>query len=288
MSYYSRSSSRTADCKLYVGDLGTGAAKGELERAFSYYGPLRSVWVARNPPGFAFVEYEDPRDAEDAVRGMDGKVICGSRVRVELSNGMSRRSRFGRGPGRRRFDPQDRCYQCGERGHYAYDCYRYSKRRRSSRSRSRSRSRGRRYSRSRSRSRDRSRSPSYNSYNKEADLHLQHDQEHQHGGLHLRQDHGQELLHGAVIQDPDRGLHLNKQAVHQAPRKVQVQIKRNNAENMKEFTTVNFLDDLDVGAFSVHAFQSSAEKPTVLNFPECFWSRKPSPVCKFIFFILYA
>lgn len=73
MSYSSRSSSRNLDCKVYVGELGSGAAKGDLERAFGYYGTLRSVWVARNPPGFAFVEYEDPRDAEDAVRGMDGK-----------------------------------------------------------------------------------------------------------------------------------------------------------------------------------------------------------------------
>lgn len=76
MSYSSsRSSSRNTDCKVYVGDLGNGAAKGELERAFNYYGPLRSVWVARNPPGFAFVEYEDPRDAEDATKGMDGKWV---------------------------------------------------------------------------------------------------------------------------------------------------------------------------------------------------------------------
>ncbi|KAA0717215.1 Serine/arginine-rich splicing factor 7 [Triplophysa tibetana] len=165
MSYSSRSSSRPSDCKVYVGDLGNGAAKGELERAFSYYGPLRSVWVARNPPGFAFVEYEDARDAEDAVKGMDGKVLCGARVRVELSNGMSRKSRYGR-PNRRQFDPNDRCYQCGESGHYAYDCYRFNKRRgRRSRSgsRSRSRSRGRRYrSHSRSRSNERKyRSPSY-------------------------------------------------------------------------------------------------------------------------------
>uniref|UniRef100_A0A3Q2SZ23 Serine and arginine rich splicing factor 7a n=1 Tax=Fundulus heteroclitus TaxID=8078 RepID=A0A3Q2SZ23_FUNHE len=119
-------SSRATDCKVYVGDLGNGAAKGELERAFSYYGPLRTVWVARNPPGFAFVEFEDPRDAEDAVKGMDGKILCGSRVRVEMSTGMSRKGR-GR-PSRRQFDPNDRCYQCGDRGHYAYDCYRYSKR----------------------------------------------------------------------------------------------------------------------------------------------------------------
>lgn len=59
--------SRYGDCKVYVGDLGSNASKPELEDAFSYYGPLRNVWVARNPPGFAFVEFEDPRDAEDAV-----------------------------------------------------------------------------------------------------------------------------------------------------------------------------------------------------------------------------
>ncbi|XP_056591042.1 serine/arginine-rich splicing factor 7-like isoform X4 [Triplophysa dalaica] len=142
-----------SETKVYVGNLGTGAGKGELERAFGYYGPLRTVWIARNPPGFAFVEFEDPRDAEDAVRGVDGKVICGSRVRVELSTGMPRRSRYERPPTRRPFDPSDRCYECGEKGHYAYDCHRYSRRRRNSRSRSRSPSRSRRHGRSRSRGR---------------------------------------------------------------------------------------------------------------------------------------
>ncbi|XP_005864788.1 PREDICTED: serine/arginine-rich splicing factor 7 isoform X1 [Myotis brandtii] len=155
MSRYGRYGGET---KVYVGNLGTGAGKGELERAFSYYGPLRTVWIARNPPGFAFVGFEDPRDAEDAVRGLDGKVICDSRVRVELSTGMPRRSYLDRPPARHPFDPNDRCYECGEKGHYAYDCHRYSRRRRSrSRSRSHSRSRGRRYSRSRSRSRSKSR-----------------------------------------------------------------------------------------------------------------------------------
>ena len=60
------------DCKIYVGDLARDAHERDLERAFSYYGRLRNVWVARNPAGFAFVEYEDPRDADDAVRGLDG------------------------------------------------------------------------------------------------------------------------------------------------------------------------------------------------------------------------
>ncbi|KAL7985248.1 hypothetical protein Chor_003818 [Crotalus horridus] len=84
------------DCKVYVGNLGNNGNKTELERAFGYYGPLRSVWVARNPPGFAFVEFEDPRDAADAVRELDGRTLCGCRVRVELSNG-EKRSR-NRGP----------------------------------------------------------------------------------------------------------------------------------------------------------------------------------------------
>lgn len=57
-----------------------------------------------------------------------GRSIAGRRVRVEPSNGMSRR-RGGRdrGPSRRGrpFHPDDRCYQCGERGHYARDCKRY-------------------------------------------------------------------------------------------------------------------------------------------------------------------
>ncbi|XP_049786244.1 RNA-binding protein 1-like [Schistocerca nitens] len=78
-------------CKVYVGNLGSSASKYEIESAFSKYGPLRDVWVARNPPGFAFVEFEDARDAEDAVRGLDGMRMCGTRVRVEMSTGGSRR-----------------------------------------------------------------------------------------------------------------------------------------------------------------------------------------------------
>ncbi|XP_076343951.1 RNA-binding protein 1-like isoform X2 [Tachypleus tridentatus] len=87
----SRHQSWSLDCKVYVGNLGSGVAKHELEAAFNKFGPLRNVWVARNPPGFAFVEFEDNRDAEDAVRAMDGTRLCGSRVRVELSHGRSRR-----------------------------------------------------------------------------------------------------------------------------------------------------------------------------------------------------
>ncbi|KAL3229868.1 hypothetical protein MRX96_023497 [Rhipicephalus microplus] len=125
------------DCKVYVGNLGSGAAKHEIEAAFTKFGPLRNVWVARNPPGFAFVEFEDSRDAEDACRALDGSRLCGTRVRVEMSHGRSRRG----GASRRPPVPPPRSR---------------SPRRRYSRSRSRSRSRSlRRSTGSRSLSRER-------------------------------------------------------------------------------------------------------------------------------------
>jgi RNA recognition motif-containing protein len=34
-------------CKVYIGNLGNNASKYELEDAFSKYGPLKNVWVAR-------------------------------------------------------------------------------------------------------------------------------------------------------------------------------------------------------------------------------------------------
>ena len=69
----SRYSSRSSlDSKIYVGDLPKDATEKEIEKAFSAYGPIKSVWVARNPAGFAFVEFDDTRDAEDAVRSFDG------------------------------------------------------------------------------------------------------------------------------------------------------------------------------------------------------------------------
>ncbi|XP_037910948.1 serine/arginine-rich splicing factor 7 isoform X2 [Hermetia illucens] len=181
-----RMSRYPSDRKVYVGELGNNARKNEIEYVFSSYGTLRSVWVARNPPGFAFVEFEDARDAADAVRGLDGRTICGRRARVELSTGKygkygggdrEERGRDRRGGSRSRgkpFHPDDKCYECGGRGHYARDCRRYGRSRRRSRSRSRSHSHSRDHrtrsrTGSRSRSRRSSRSRSRDSYRSRAE-----------------------------------------------------------------------------------------------------------------------
>ncbi|GMT24681.1 hypothetical protein PFISCL1PPCAC_15978, partial [Pristionchus fissidentatus] len=86
--------------KVYIGGLPPDATSEEIEDAFSRYGKIFKVWVARRPPGFAFVEFEDERDAEDAVKSMDGQRICGVHARVELSHGRGRPSGGGGGGGR--------------------------------------------------------------------------------------------------------------------------------------------------------------------------------------------
>jgi len=71
------------DAKIYIGDLGNDATRYELEDAFNPFGTVKNVWIAKRPPGFAFILMEDSRDAEDAVKELDGTRICGRRVKVE-------------------------------------------------------------------------------------------------------------------------------------------------------------------------------------------------------------
>ena len=99
--------------KVYVGGLGSSGDKQELWRLFSKYGTLRDVWVARNPPGFAFVEYEDIRDAEDAVRGMDGRRLGDKKLRVEISKTRNRGGRRGGRTGGRDGGYRDGGYRGG-------------------------------------------------------------------------------------------------------------------------------------------------------------------------------
>nr|CAD2160295.1 unnamed protein product [Meloidogyne enterolobii] len=86
--------------KVYVGGLPEDATSEELDDAFHKFGRIRKIWVARRPPGFAFVEFDDGRDAEDAVHALDGSRLCGVKVRVELAvGGRGGGGRGGRGGG---------------------------------------------------------------------------------------------------------------------------------------------------------------------------------------------
>ncbi len=70
---YSRSPSPEKGYRIHIADLGMDPSKSELDRAFEKFGPLIEVWVARNPPCFAFIKYKYREDAERAVQEMDGR-----------------------------------------------------------------------------------------------------------------------------------------------------------------------------------------------------------------------
>lgn len=81
--------------RVYVGNLTDKVKKEDLEGEFTKYGKLNSVWVAFNPPGFAFIEFENKEEAESACDNLNGQDILGSKLRVEISKG--RRSTRGGG-----------------------------------------------------------------------------------------------------------------------------------------------------------------------------------------------
>ncbi|KAK4351706.1 hypothetical protein RND71_031019 [Anisodus tanguticus] len=78
-------SSRT----IYVGNLPGDIREREVEDLFYKYGPIAHIdlKIPPRPPGYAFVEFEEARDADDAIRGRDGYDFDGHRLRVELAHG---------------------------------------------------------------------------------------------------------------------------------------------------------------------------------------------------------
>ncbi|RZF42016.1 hypothetical protein LSTR_LSTR003521 [Laodelphax striatellus] len=87
------------DCRIYVGNLPPDIRTKDIEDLFYKFGKVMFVDLKnRRGPPFAFVEFEDPRDAEDAVHARDGYDYDGYRLRVEFPRGAGPRGfREGRG-----------------------------------------------------------------------------------------------------------------------------------------------------------------------------------------------
>lgn len=92
--------------RVYVGGLPYDVRERDLERFFKGYGRITEILIKK---GYGFVEFEDYRDADDAVYEMNGKKLLGERVTIEPARGTARgsggrRERERRG-GRSRYGP---------------------------------------------------------------------------------------------------------------------------------------------------------------------------------------
>ncbi|BFZ01505.1 hypothetical protein BsWGS_04544 [Bradybaena similaris] len=133
--------SRPPNSSLYVRNVPDGTRPEDLRSLFGKYGPVTDVYIpmdyyTRRPRGFAYVQFEDPRDADDALYHLDRSRYYGRELEIEFARGdrktpgqMRGKERSSRRSPYSRYDDYDRKYN-----------------------RSRSRSPRRSYSRSRSRS----------------------------------------------------------------------------------------------------------------------------------------
>ncbi|CAL8469299.1 g8840 [Coccomyxa elongata] len=141
---------RADGCSLLVRNLSRSVTIDDLRYVAEKYGRLRDVYIPKDyysgePRGIGFIEYTDARDAEDAIYGLDRKVIQGKEVSVVLAlqgrkrpddyrRGGGGGGGYGRSPPRRRDSPPRR------RDHSREDRRSRSRDRRRSPSRSVSRS----------------------------------------------------------------------------------------------------------------------------------------------------
>ena len=58
---------------VHIADLTDSITQYDIEKAFMKYGEIKEVWMAKNPPCFAFVVFKNKEDAAEACKDMDQK-----------------------------------------------------------------------------------------------------------------------------------------------------------------------------------------------------------------------
>jgi RNA recognition motif-containing protein len=70
------------DTKVYVGNLPSNVREREVEDLFYKYGKITDISIKGGTGScYAFLSFQDERDAQDAVRGRHGIDFDGSRLR---------------------------------------------------------------------------------------------------------------------------------------------------------------------------------------------------------------
>ncbi|XP_071382307.1 serine/arginine-rich splicing factor 10 isoform X3 [Centroberyx affinis] len=83
---------RPPNTSLFVRNISDESRPEDLRREFGRYGPIVDVYIpldfyTRRPRGFAYIQFEDVRDAEDALHNLDRKWVCGRQIEIQFAQG---------------------------------------------------------------------------------------------------------------------------------------------------------------------------------------------------------
>ncbi|MGH0141426.1 UNVERIFIED_CONTAM: hypothetical protein FKN15_012388 [Acipenser sinensis] len=67
---------KMSGCRVFIGRLSPNARERDVEKFFKGFGHIKEINLKN---GFGFVEFDDLRDAEDAVYELNGKELCSER-----------------------------------------------------------------------------------------------------------------------------------------------------------------------------------------------------------------
>ena len=68
---------------MFLGNLQPDCKVSDIQQFLEKYGRVRNVLIKQGKYGFA--EFDDPRDADDAVYELHGKRLLGSRITLEFA-----------------------------------------------------------------------------------------------------------------------------------------------------------------------------------------------------------